>query len=80
MATKTVTTDTKHAPEQVDRTLRSATRDDLLDMLKQVMQSGTERTFSTGSIGYQATGKVVDSAGVRYQASVILTRIGTKGS
>ena len=39
----------------------------------------TEKTFSTGSDGYYATGKVVDPAtGATYQASMTLVRCGSK--
>ena len=37
------------------------------------------KTFSTGSDGYYATGKVVDPAtGATYQASMTLVRVGSK--
>lgn len=38
----------------------------------------TEQHFSTGSMGYRFNGKAVDADGVRYQATIMLVRIGTK--
>lgn len=38
------------------------------------------RTFSSGSVGFYAQGKVVGADGRRYQAGITLTLIGSKPS
>jgi len=37
-----------------------------------------DKTFSTGSVGFYACGKIRASDGKRYQATIILVQIGTK--
>lgn len=65
----------------MDSAARTGDKGDIVDNVNVSVEGQTvialPRTFSTGSTGYQASGKLVLD-GRRYQATILLVEIGSK--